>query len=74
MQWLILPLSPLCAQVTPPPGSKPGAAHHGLLRPLFVRLAALGHVPHLLRRQYRCHPDLVSPAFQSCNLSDVPAW
>lgn len=31
---------------------------HGLLRPLFVRLAALGVPPYLLRRQYRCHPDI----------------
>ena len=29
---------------------------HGLHRPLFVRLSALGAAPHLLRRQYRCHP------------------
>jgi superfamily I DNA and/or RNA helicase len=31
---------------------------HGLLRPLFVRLVALGQPPFLLRRQYRCHPDI----------------
>ncbi len=30
----------------------------GLLRPLFVRLQQLGHVPHLLRTQYRCHPSV----------------
>ena len=47
------------AQVTPAPGQPPASAH-GLLRPLFVRLAALGHTPHLLRRQYRCHPDLAA--------------
>ena len=29
------------------------AVLHGLGRPLFLRLVALGHVPHLLRRQYR---------------------
>ena len=38
-----------------PSGRQP---KHGLLRPLFVRLAALGRAPHLLRRQYRCHPDI----------------
>ncbi len=57
-----LQLPPVIASpgpVTPPPGAAPGAAH-GLLRPLFVRLAALGHTPHLLRRQYRCHPDLAA--------------
>jgi hypothetical protein len=32
----------------------------GLVRPLFVRLAALGHTPHLLRQQYRCHPDIAA--------------
>jgi hypothetical protein len=26
---------------------------YGLLRPLFVRLTHLGHVPHLLTHQYR---------------------
>lgn len=31
---------------------------HSLVRPLFVRLVGLGHVPHLLRTQYRCHPDI----------------
>lgn len=34
------------------------AQAHGLLRPLFVRLTALGLPPFLLRRQYRCHPDI----------------
>ncbi|KAG2430776.1 hypothetical protein HYH02_013615 [Chlamydomonas schloesseri] len=33
-----------------------------LLRPLFVRLSQLGHVPHLLSYQYRCHPRLSSIA------------
>jgi len=31
---------------------------HGLLRPLFVRLSALGHAVHLLDTQYRLHPAL----------------
>jgi hypothetical protein len=30
------------------------AVRYGLLRPLFVRLTHLGHVPHLLTHQYRC--------------------
>jgi hypothetical protein len=30
-----------------------GGVVHGLLRPLFVRLKDLGHVPHLLSHQYR---------------------
>lgn len=29
------------------------SAIYGLLRPLFVRLTHLGHVPHLLTHQYR---------------------
>lgn len=29
-----------------------------LVRPLFVRLTGAGVRSHLLRRQYRCHPDL----------------
>jgi superfamily I DNA and/or RNA helicase len=37
-----------------------GAGAHGLLRPLFVRLASLGAAPHLLRRQYRCAPDIAA--------------
>ena len=35
-----------------------GVSNHGLSRPLFVRLTDLGHVPHLLKAQYRCHPDI----------------
>ena len=31
---------------------------HGLERPMFQRLQALGHVPVLLCHQYRCHPAL----------------
>jgi len=31
---------------------------HSVARPLFVRLTDLGHSPHLLRTQYRCHPDI----------------
>ncbi len=40
-----------------PQGADPGAGPpaHGLLRPLFSRLAAAGGC-HLLRRQYRCGP------------------
>ncbi|KAK2076177.1 hypothetical protein QBZ16_001109 [Prototheca wickerhamii] len=34
------------------------AEPHGLARPMFVRLQAAGHAVHLLRRQYRCHPDI----------------
>ncbi|KAK9809918.1 hypothetical protein WJX72_001732 [[Myrmecia] bisecta] len=58
------------AQVTPRPASapQPAAGRYarpapppaGLARPLFVRLTNLGHKAHLLRRQYRCHPDLSS--------------
>ena len=33
---------------------------NGLVRPLFVRLVGLGHVPHLLKTQYRCHPHISS--------------
>lgn len=33
---------------------------NGLIRPLFVRLACLGHIPHLLKTQYRCHPHISS--------------
>eukprot|EP00198_Chlamydomonas_reinhardtii_P000886 XP_001690221.1 RNA helicase [Chlamydomonas reinhardtii] len=40
----------------------PGAATDSLLRPLFVRLCQLGHAPHLLSYQYRCHPRLSSIA------------
>lgn len=29
-----------------------------LVRPMFVRLVGLGHEPHLLKTQYRCHPDI----------------
>lgn len=31
---------------------------YSVARPLFVRLTDLGHTPHLLRTQYRCHPDI----------------
>lgn len=46
-------LPPLIAhppQLTQRPGADPA---HGLLRPVFVRLASMGHHVHLLRRQYR---------------------
>ena len=36
------------------PGQGQQGQLHGLLRPLFLRLAALGLPPFLLRRQYRC--------------------
>ena len=53
------------AQVTPLPAAPAGpscrgqeaslqVAVHGLARPLFVRLVALGHASVLLKRQYRC--------------------
>lgn len=43
------------AHVTAGPGQVPPQQRpHGLLRPLFVRLAELGLPPFLLRRQYRC--------------------
>eukprot|EP00873_Tetraselmis_striata_P003485 jgi/Tetstr1/423749/TSEL_014381.t2 len=45
----------------PPVIASPAATprgSHGLARPLFVRLQALGRKSHLLRRQYRCHPDI----------------
>ena len=29
-----------------------------LIRPMFVRLVGLGHEPHLLKTQYRCHPSI----------------
>jgi hypothetical protein len=35
-----------------------GENANGLARPLFVRLAGLGHEPHLLKTQYRCHPHI----------------
>ena len=40
------------------PENVEGVSTHGLSRPLFVRLTDLGHVPHLLKTQYRCHPDI----------------
>jgi superfamily I DNA and/or RNA helicase len=56
--------------VTPGPGQGQGqgqgqGAPQGLLRPLFRRLAELGHSTFLLRRQYRCHP-LLSAVPNSC--------
>ena len=41
-----------------PPDHVHGDRVHSLLRPLFVRLVGLGHEPHLLKTQYRCHPDI----------------
>ncbi len=45
------------AQVTAAGGGGQGQ-QQGLLRPLFMRLAEMGHSCFLLRRQYRCHPQL----------------
>ena len=45
-------LPPLIASPAQPQ-QRGGAPAHGLLRPLFARLMAAGHVVHLLRRQYR---------------------
>ncbi|BDA40874.1 Protein ZGRF1 [Coccomyxa sp. Obi] len=40
---------------------RPGApVAHGLSRPVFERLASMGHHVHLLRRQYRCHPEIAA--------------
>ncbi|KAK9800288.1 hypothetical protein WJX73_004434 [Symbiochloris irregularis] len=53
------------AQVTPSgiqPLQNPSEAQHGLGRPLFARLCALGHKCILLRRQYRCHPTIAAVA------------
>ena len=48
-----LQLPPLIAQPPHVQQQGSGGRPHGLLRPLFVRLAAMGHRVHLLRRQYR---------------------
>jgi len=42
------------------PGQGQQGQLQGLLRPLFVRLAALGLPPFLLRRQYRCAERSIS--------------
>jgi superfamily I DNA and/or RNA helicase len=58
-----LQLPPVVAappHVTATGGAPRQGPPHGLLRPLFVRLAALGAPPYLLRRQYRCHPDIAA--------------
>jgi superfamily I DNA and/or RNA helicase len=52
-----LQLPPVVADPPAPAGGAPGLA-----RPLFVRLAARGAAPALLRRQYRCHPDVAAIA------------
>ncbi|GLI60456.1 hypothetical protein VaNZ11_002613, partial [Volvox africanus] len=44
-----------------------------LLRPMFVRLSQLGHRPHLLSYQYRCHPllsGIANAAFYGGRLRD----
>ena len=56
------------AQLAQQPGAGPA---HGLLRPVFVRLASMGHHVHLLRRQYRLpftHSTCLSCALQLCGL------
>ena len=58
-KWLIAAGDP---KQLPPVIASPAlltpASSQGLLRPLFVRLSSLGATPHLLRRQYRCHPSI----------------
>ncbi|GLC60082.1 hypothetical protein PLESTB_001571200 [Pleodorina starrii] len=44
-----------------------------MLRPMFVRLSQLGHQPHLLSYQYRCHPllsGIANAAFYGGRLRD----
>jgi superfamily I DNA and/or RNA helicase len=41
-------------------GSSMAGADSGLGRSLFERLVAAGLPTHLLRRQYRCHPDIAA--------------
>lgn len=50
-----------------------GGNKNSIVRPLFVRLVGLGHEPHLLKTQYRCHPDISAIAnkfFYNNNLED----
>ena len=54
-------LPPLIAHPAHVSGGAPG-----LLRPLFVRLATLGHPVHMLRRQYRCERLQSAPCMQQC--------
>ena len=59
-------LPPLVASPQAVSGSQEGAvsgvasANSGLGRSLFERLVAAGLPTHLLRRQYRCHPDIAA--------------
>ncbi|KAG2493974.1 hypothetical protein HYH03_007901 [Edaphochlamys debaryana] len=58
-----------------PGGAGPAGGGHldSLLRPLFVRLSQLGHDPHLLSFQYRCHPllsGIANAAFYGGRLRD----
>ena len=46
------------SQTADPGRDEAASAASGLARPLFQRLRACGHVPVLLRHQYRCHPAL----------------
>ena len=58
--WCATPLSHSSTNEHGLTGTPTGSTQrvHGLARPLFERLAAAGHRPILLRRQYRCHPAL----------------
>lgn len=59
-------LPPLVASPQGVSGSRSGTVssvadgNSGLGRSLFERLVAAGLPTHLLRRQYRCHPDIAA--------------
>lgn len=56
-----LQLPPVIANppgLSPATGTPAAASTSSLARPLFVRLRDAGLRPTLLRRQYRCHPDI----------------
>jgi len=55
--WFLIAAGDPC-QLPPVVASPAAGSLHGLVRPLFVRLQALGHRIHFLRRQYRCHPAI----------------
>ncbi len=52
------PLIASPAQVSAACSGQQQGQQQGLLRPLFKRLADMGHSCFLLRTQYRCHPQL----------------